>query len=150
MKISWIYGLIYLTLVAGFFDAYWGTTAVKYNLFDYGFLSIMGTLLSIMWGFSLFFFFGFPKNRRQWLNITSLICLLIVVWGIGTQGSLIIAVVFGKIPLQTYLNIRYDFNSFFGIPITFNLIEIYVINIIFFAIFLILKPKKIRDITKIS
>jgi len=77
-----------------------------------------------------------------------MVCLLIVVWGIGTHGSLIIAVALGKLPLQTYLNIKYDLNSFFHIPLTFNLLDIYIINTIFFMLFLVLKPKKFRDIAK--
>ena len=145
---KWFVGLIYLTILAGFFDAFWGTTAVKYNLFDYGFLSMAGTLLYILWAASLFFFVGIPKNRQQWKNLVSLLCLLIVVWGAGTHISLILAVIFGKLPLQTYLSIKYDFNNFFGIPITFGLVEIYVINIIFFILFLDLKPKNFNEIIR--
>jgi hypothetical protein len=150
MKRNWLAGLIYLTLLAGFFDAFWGTTAARYQLFDYGFLSMAGTMLSILWGISLFFFLGLPKNRRQWLNFFSLICLFIVVWGVGTHGSLLVAVAIGKLPLQTYLSIQYDFNNFFFIPLTFNLLEIYAINGIFFVIFLILKPRNFMDIVKIN
>jgi hypothetical protein len=150
MKNRWLFGLIYLTLLAGFFDAFWGTTTVKYQLFDYGFLSMAGTLLSILWGISLFFFIGIPKTRRQWLNFAALLCLFVVIWGIGTHASLLMAVALGKLPLQTYLSIQYDFNNLFGIPITLDLSEIFAVNYIFFALFLLLKPKRISDIDKIN
>jgi len=58
----WLIGLIYLTFVAGFFDAYWGTTAARYDLFDYGFLAIAWTVLSFSWAMSLFIFLGNLKT----------------------------------------------------------------------------------------
>jgi len=129
-------------IFAGIFDGLFGIDQVRNQIFSIDYQSFWGAYLSIYFFVAIVLLFGI-KDKLRLLQAT---LLGFAIWAFGRFIHVFDALRLGFIDQTKLMQMRYEFTNILGSPITFSFSEIIALNILFFALVVVIElyKKKMR------
>jgi hypothetical protein len=127
--------LIAFALFAGIFDGLFGIVPTRYKIYPSDYQSFWGAYLSLYFFLTIVLLFGI-KDKLKLLQAT---LLGFAFWGLGFFIHIFDAVRLGFIDQNKLMEMRFEFTSLFGTPITFSFYEIIALNLAFVIIAILIE-----------